>query len=491
MISKNKKYLFCNAAAVLAIILFVAVFSFLSSGRHSSLKSYLNDLGTYDQIVWNTLKGDFFGNSANMLSEKNYLGSHFSPILLVFVPFYAVFASPKWLLFLQALAVGTGSIPIYLFAREKLKSHTAGLIFLLSFLSYPILHNSILYDFHEVVFAIPFASFAFYFLEKKNNKCFILFAALLSLSQEHLPLLVFMMGLYACFIQKRWKLGIIVGAASLSYFFLVMTVIMPFFSSTGNSALISGNSVYPSRYAWLGSSFSEIVKKIVSHPFGILFTILGPERLKFFFALLLPVLSLGLFSAPFLIALPVIFINFLSSNSMTYSIYFYHSAVIIPFIFFASVLTFKKWFGEDVFMRRIFLSSIILVSIGSCVQYTTLPLNPNYYLSDYRPDSHARKINEIVKIVPAGASLSVQHNLGPHFSERKKIYRFPIEMDKTDYIVLDQTDPYRSNPKQIFGFEYALQMGIDDWKNKIEELKKSENHDLIYDNDGYLVFKKK
>ena len=488
---KNKKYLFCNIAVFLLVLFFVAYFSFLSFGRHDSLKSYLNDLGTYDQVIWNTAHGNFFDNSANMLNARNYLGAHFSPILLLFVPFYAIFASPKWLLFFQALAVGIGSIPIYLFAKEKLRSSGAGLVFLFSFLSYPVLHNSILYDFHEVVFAIPFASFAFYFLEKRNDKWFIIFSILLALSQEHMVLLVLAMGLYAAFIQKRWKFGGLVSFVSLGYFFLVLMVLMPFFSKTGSSALIANSSQYASRYAWLGVSFPEIIKKIFLSPGSILVALLNPEKLKFLFTLLLPILSLSLFSAPFLLIIPILLINFLSSNSMTYSPYFYHSATLIPFLLFAAIVTFQKWFEEDVFIKRLFLVLIILASIGSCIEYTVSPLGTKYHLADYLPDSHAKKIVEIKKIISAEASLSVQHNLGAHFSERKELYRFPFKANEVDYIILDQVDPYLANEEQVFKFDYALQMDRDEWKRKIEELRGSDSFEKIYDEDGWLVFRRR
>ena len=487
---KIKKFLKADNVAFALIAVFVIIFTLLSFGRHDSLKSYLNDLGTYDQVIWNTLHGRFFQMTVSMLDEKNYLGAHFSPILLFFVPFYAILASPKWLLFFQALSAGLGGVPIYWYAKEKLKKAHFALVFLAAYLCYPFLLNGILYDFHEVVFAVSFAAFAFYFMEKENYRLFVFFSVLLALTQEHLVLLVFMMGLCLIFIKGRRKIGAIVSVASLAYFFLVMTVLMPHFSSTGSSALIANNSTYPARYAWLGSSFGEILKNIVTHPVQIVQILLSPDRVNYLFELIIPTFSLALYAWPILILLPLVAINLLSAIPMTFNVYFYHSAVMAPFIFFAAIITFRRWFLGNRLLENIFLTCLLAASVISAFAWSVTPFSTHYSLADYIPDTHAQNIEIVKSLIPSDAVISVQHNLGPHFSERAELYRFPLHYQDAQYVVLDTTDPYRNDPRQLFQFEYALQTSVDDLDAKIEELKKSPDRSLIYDTDGYLVFKK-
>jgi uncharacterized membrane protein len=478
-------------SAYVLVVFFILIFTFLSFGRHDSLKSYLNDLGTYDQVIWNTLHGDFFQSSAIMVAEKNYLAAHFSPILILFVPFYFVHATPKWLLFFQALAVGLSALPIYWFAKGKLKNAYIALIFLAGYLLYPVLANGLMYDFHEVVLATVFASFAFYFLEKQNDRLFLFFSVLLALSQEHLPLLVFMMGLYLVFIKKRKKFGLAVSLISLAYFILVIKVFMPFFSSNGQLSLLVNDPIYGSRYAWLGKDISEIARNILSHPGTVIKTMVTKPRPDYLFRLIAPVFSLGLFSWPILIIFPLLLINLLSSNGMMFNIFFYHSAVLSPFIFFSSIITFRRWFSADRILRRTFLALIAGAVLLAAYCWGVTPLSPNYQISDYIPNKHAKNIIEVKKILPLDASLSVQHNLGPHFSERKDIFRFPLASREAEYVLLDKKNPYQNNQKQAFGFGYALQMDISDWSKSIEELEKSDKYELAYNNDGYLLFKKK
>ena len=44
---------------------------------------------------------------------------------------------------------------------------------------------------------------------------------------------------------------------------------------------------------------------------------------------------------------------------------------------------------------------------------------------------------------------------------------------------------------QYFQFPYALQMDVAQWKDDIAELKNSPDFNLVYNQDGYLLFKKK
>lgn len=489
IVSKMKNISQPDWAVYALIILFVLIFTLLSFGRHDALKSYLNDIGVYDQAIWNTLHGNFFKASSIMVAEKNYLAAHFSPILVIFLPLYLIWANPKWFLFLQALAVGLSALPIYWFAKEKSKNYYFSFVFLASYLIYPVLSNGILYDFHEVVLAAVFASFALYYLERGRDRPFLAFSVLLALSQEHLALLVFMMGLYLAFVKKRLKFGLIVAFLALSYFGFVVFVLMPFFSSTGQLAHLLNDPVYGARYGWLGKNMPEIVKNILSHPDAVFKALVSRPRLDYLFRLVAPVFSLALFSWPILFILPLLAINLLSANGMMFNVFFYHSAVLSPFIFFAGILTFRRWFFSDLFLRRIFLVLVAGASVFAAYFWSVTPFSPNYRVSDYIPDEHAKKIKEVKKILPESASLSVQHNLGPHFSQRKEISRFPLAWDEAAYILLDETNPFRGNPKQLFGFEYALQMNPLEWQNDIEGLKKSDKYDLVYSEDGYLLFK--
>src|SRR5262249_10223 len=62
------------------------------------------DNGIYSNLVWNLVNGNWFYSG---VLNRNHLGEHFSPIIVVFAPFFIVHPSPVWLLGAQGLAVGT------------------------------------------------------------------------------------------------------------------------------------------------------------------------------------------------------------------------------------------------------------------------------------------------------------------------------------------------------------------------------------------------
>ena len=63
------------------------VFAAFAVGRHRAYESTAYDFGFFDQVVWNTSRGDWFETS---FVGYNFLGQHFEPILLVFAGLYSL-----------------------------------------------------------------------------------------------------------------------------------------------------------------------------------------------------------------------------------------------------------------------------------------------------------------------------------------------------------------------------------------------------------------
>ncbi|MBU1148725.1 DUF2079 domain-containing protein [Patescibacteria group bacterium] len=478
----------------LFIIGFIILFAYLSFARHDALKSYMNDLGAIDQVIWNTSHGHFFEGSSVMLSQSfdyNYLGAHFGIILFFLTPFYWIWSSPKMLLLIQVVAVALGGLPIYWLAKEKLKSGWAGLVFLLGFLLYPAIQNALLYDFHEVVLAVPLILYAIYFLLKDKRNLFILFAVLACFCQEQIALIFVMIGLYVILVRKQKKFGLIICGSSLLWFILLLAVIMPVFSSTGEPELLQSESgIYFSRYAWLGDSFPQIIRYIFTNPGEIISHFLQMEKLRYLFYLLMPVFGLAVFSPIVLIALPIVAINMLSSIEMPFNLNFYHSAILTPMIFWAAIVALKKNFGDNKKYTAFFLVMVLLASLVTNYLFTLTPWAKDYSGDDFAVTEHSKKIEEIKTIIPDQASLSVQHNLGSHFTQRRDIYRFPLALHQAEYVLLDFTNPYRNNSDQYFKFDYAVQLSRDKWVNLTTDVFNNPEYGVRYFQDGYLIFQR-
>jgi len=496
----NFKFRSINFFAYLVIFLFIVYFSYLSVARHLALKTYQNDLGVYSQLTWNTLQGRFFEASGAMLQVTlnsyyttdehfNYLSAHFSPLLIIFAPLYAIWSDPRLFLIIQALLVGLSALPIYWLAREKLKSALAGLLLLLSYLFYPIINNALLYDFHEVTFGAPLVTFALWFFYKKKIGPMLICLFLLLLLQEQASLIVLMFGVYLM-IKKNLKLGLAISVIALGYFILVVFYLMPLFSAAGEVVL------FKDRYGWLGQNFSEAFRTIIREPLTVLKAMLGFRQLEFLSIMLMPLLYLPLLSGLFILALPIILINFLSKINMTYSVYFYHSAIIIGIIYLAIINVLARLFKNPL-IQKILLGLILISTLIFSYFYSLTPLAKKYHWSDYHISDNAKLIKEVKKLIPDSAALSIQNNLGPHFANRQKLFHFPYMLEQADYVILDINDPYAANQQAVFKFNSAL-MGeqnfnlqyFDWWFSSVGQMFKRPDFGIIYSQDGWLVFQK-
>lgn len=504
---KKFKLISIDNVAIFLLVLFIIYFSYLSLARHAALMTSQNDLGTYSQLTWNTLHGRFFEASGAMLAVTltednkinehfNYLSAHFSPILLFFVPWYAIWSDPRIFLIIQAIAVGLAALPIYWLTKEKLKSKLAGLLIIISYLFYPIIHNALLYDFHEVTFAVPLVTFALWYCYRKKFLLMSVFLFLLMLVQEHTSLIVFMFGIYLALFNKKKKLGLIIAGIALGYFLLVIFYLMPHFSTTGSLVLLKSEASAVQRYAWLGSNFPEIFNNFVNKPGWVISNMFGFKQLEYLIILLLPLLYLSIFSEIILLSLPILAISFLSQLSMTYSEYFYHSVIVVGIIYISAIYALSRIF-KNYITQKILLIVMIVVTLIFSYFYSLTPFSKRYYWSDYQPSKNSKLLKEVKKIIPADATIVVQNNLGPHFSNRQYLFPFPFMLERADYVILDIADPFSKNKSSIFKFNTAL-MGEQNfnlkyfswWFGNVIKMFSQSDFGVIYFKDGWLVFQK-
>ena len=458
------------------LLIYTVVFTHLSFVRHDSLKSYMNDLGGFDRIVWALLNGDL-----SVASSR--LGVHFDPILAAFVPLYAIYATPKILLFVQSAALALGGIPIYLLAREKLQSRLAASIFMGSYLLHPVIQYSNLHDFHPVTLAVPLLAFAFYSLEREKYKLFLVLVFLSILCKEQISLIVFMFGIYIFLVKKNKAMGLSVSILGLFSFSIIMGWIIPFFSPTGMHPLLH-------RYHWLGGDLYQIIKTLFLHPLFVFETIATWDRgisLIHLFGSLAIVPAFG-FPA-LLMALPDFFINILSVNPMVYGVFYYHWSTTIPFLYFAAIL------GTSLIRKNRKQLHVILGYIGPMslfLWFSIAPSSPysmNPWDTTWSVSKNTDLLEEIWEIIPEEETLSVQNNLGAHFSQREKIHTFPVRSESADYVLVGIFNPYHGFRKKD-NFEYAVKLTTTEYEQNIRKLFNNPDYGVFYARDQYIIFKK-
>lgn len=497
MIVKNlKKY---DLLAILFyIVCYTIIFSFYSILRHISFHTSTFDFGIFNQIFWNMVHNGTQTNTLEtaqttlhllrhgneFISETlftprpavpiNHLGVHFSLILYLLAPIYAIFQSPKTLLISQSFMLGLGALPLYLIAKKKTQSILFSQAICLTYLLYPTLPILSLYDFHEFSFAPVLILSTLYFLETNKYKYFWLFFALTLFIKEELALSGFFIGLYIALGKKERKLGVLVSLVSLIYFIVTIKIFMPFFGQPYN---------FSDRYLEFASStndsYSKIIYNILSQPLHTLkYIFFNVDKLSYLKTLFLPVLLLPLFSGiSFILLIPSLLINLLSSFPPQYSIYYQYTAVIIPFLFFTTIIgynniskKFKKY--REIIPYALLVLSIItaLTNIISLTLNHTLPIPPRYHQDI--------TLANIIKKIPPNASVAGAQEIIPQFAERKEVWLFPA-INNAEYALFDISENANYSPAGYIN-TFAI----------LKNLLRQKKYGVLDFTENYILLKK-
>lgn len=479
-----------------SVVAFILIFTYLSFAQHNGLKTQMNDLGNMEQPIYNTSRGKFLQTSNYIVNgtpmQINRIGVHANFIFLLFAPIYALYANPKILLFTQISLISLGSVPLYLIGKKLFKKKASlALVVPIVYLINPMVHDVALYDFHAIALAMPLLIFAFYFMFTKRYLLFYVFAIILALCKEDAVLLVFMIGLYILLIQKQKFHGTLTSLTSIFYFFLLVKIIMPQHSEGTSLYLVN------QRYSYLGNTIFEVAKNLITNPQILIESLIDKLKLLYLITLLVPVLFLPLLSLEIiLLSLPSLTINLLSSNVIThYPFQYYHTAPILSFIFVATIFSLNRILSiqQNTLLKKYMVHILLLTSIVFSLIFSPAPHSMISSWEEFQVSSHAKDINIIKKHIPTDKSLSVQNNLGPHFSQREKIATFPFNWSDYDYILLDINDPYyitRFSPRQR-NFFFAVQMQLNKYEKSVLDIFNNENYGIeMFTEEGYLLFKK-
>ncbi|MBU2442607.1 MAG: DUF2079 domain-containing protein, partial [Nanoarchaeota archaeon] len=304
---------------------------------------YIYEIGFIEQAEWNTLNGNFFSSVSN---GGNHFARHNSPILFIFLPIYYLFENITIFIILTNLLIAISAVPIYLFAKEYLKSKKAGIVFMISYLLFPSFYYSNLRSFHPIMLSVSFLAFALYFLYKKNVKFFLISIILAMLTNETVSFIVFMIGIYTL-IKYDKKLGLILMIIGITWFQLSTTVIMPHFSTETKYPFIK------ELYGHLGTDFKEIITTIITKPGYALSYGSLEGKIIYFRSLFQHTFFISLLAPEVLIiGIPVIIQNIFSASGYKYDILAHYSYPLIPLIMYATIIGIKR-------IRKLFKKNIL------------------------------------------------------------------------------------------------------------------------------------
>ncbi len=471
-----------RATVVILAASYAILFTFLTFRLQDSFNTYAFDLGNMDQAAWNTIHGRILAFT-NMEGVSTRLGIHCEPTLILVSTIYWLWSNPKALLLLQTLALASGAIPVYAVARMELKGRWAPVALAASYLLFPSLEAVNLSEFHTVALSAPLLLWAFYFAMTDRWAVYAVASALAAGTKEEVGLDVAMIGLYLAATRRNWRPAV-VAVAGIAWSMIAILVVIPAFNPHNSSP-------YTGYYAYLGHDIPHVVLTLVTHPWipvACMVTGTGPAYMN---SLLAPVGFLSLLSPErLLLGLPSLLINILSDDgNMARVNTFHYTAPIIPAIMVAAITGARR--ASAVLGTRRPLAAmaetvVMVVLLASSMVYHRLegftPLSVRFSVPAIT--AHDMVGYQVLKAVPADASLSVQDALNPHVSEREKLYIFP-RVDDAEYVLADQLRDSNSSDPEKPSMKHRYELRI------LDDLMKSGDFDVVLKMDGYVLLKRK
>lgn len=487
-------------ALVVLIVLEIAFLFFYGISRHSNYLTSINDLGHMDQAVWGTLNGNWFLNSDTFGKPISRLGIHFDPILAVFVPLYALSPSVTWLTLAQSVAIPMVALPTYFLARRVCRSEQESFFWAATCLFSPFMLSAASWDFHPVSLAAPFIALALLAVEKKQYLVLLLACLLIMLCKEHFGVLVVGFGVLWFIRYREWKQSSLLIMIGSVFFIFVLKVIMPAFSPTGQHLMLSEDLGQLSRYGWLGQSIQEIVLTLLSNHFDVIRRVLlDMGGLTYLVLLFIPFLFMPVLGFEFLLpGLADLLVNLLSANPMPRSLYAYHSVTLIPVCVIASIYgCHRVGRMQTIFSSKqlAFASLAITLVIGwVSFPFYTLPGGLGFWQPKRLFDLHDPNYAQIRGLITPEMSLSVQANVGAHFTQREEVYLYPDKIGIAEAVVLRLESPTtrigERDPSQVASLAHHLQMDPYVYLDSAKRLLRDQEYPRVVWADPWLIFLK-
>lgn len=439
------------SSVLLAAALFWVICTVLVLQRYYSFyPTYVSfDQGIFNQVFWNNLHGRLFESSLSStesslvmqgeLPDVAYrrLGQHFTPALLLWLPFYALFPSPAGLSVLQVTLVTLAGLVLYTLARHYHPPQLSAWIAVSFYAAIAVISPTVA-NFHDIC-QIPLFIFGLLLAYEKRLWPGVWLLALLTLLvREDSGVVLFGVGFYFLASRRQVRLGGALCGLSLAYMLLLTNLVMPLFSAD-----ISQRFMIEQFGQFVDSpeaSTLQVLWGILSNPIRLiqeLFTPFDPT-LRYLLGQWLPLAFVTVISpsAWLLAGFPILKILIQQEVITSLSLHLRYAMTLAPGLFYGAVLW---WTAHPALFQqrrfRQFWAGCIALSL-----LLTVTANPNRALSFIIPDSiqpwvyvspmrqaeHSRAIRSLLVQIPDQASVTATDHIVAHLSNRREVLRFPM-----------------------------------------------------------------
>ncbi|MHC1708660.1 MAG: DUF2079 domain-containing protein [Bacteroidales bacterium] len=443
MLSRLRKIFTPFSVTLLIFILFTVIYCLISLVNHYQFRTYAADLGIFEHAMYSfsRFRADYI--TLHLYSENpSFLGDHFSPLVMLFVPFYWLFGS-YGLLILQILAVGAGAAAVYKCVQHFSKWTWLPVLISLQYFSILSIYSSLAYDFHTNVVAAGLFPWLIYFYFKEKRQWVLLLFFIIIIAKETMPIWMAFVFTGLMLMKRRnvkdyLRFEIPVIVFSLIYFYLVVNNIMP--------SLREGKGTDQMRlYASLGDGIPGIIRNLFTKP-GVFIEALYKsnstdpqfDHVKTEFHLMVLFsggLALLLRPQWLIMLIPLYAQKMLSDNPGLWGINNHYSIEFVPVLCLATADLLSRIPRKQVVYSLAGLQALLTMG------YTATKLedrqhewydrvnNQFYTCEHYDSMLNLKAVYEILDNIPDDIALSVSPELSPHLASRDKIYCFPVVRD--------------------------------------------------------------
>jgi uncharacterized membrane protein len=449
-----KAFIMVNVLLLVFVVLYAVVMSYLSLVKYYTFHATAWDLGVFSQSMYTTLNfNKFFYNNLELGSHFHV---HFSPILFLCLPFYAINQNSTTLLVLQAIVVALGGVPLYFLAKKEFESSKHSVAFIALYFLYPALHGANLFDFHPEAF-IPLLGFsALYFYKNEKWGRYFIFLMALLMVKEDMPLIAIGIGLCGFFsniklllkkkINKTLIIALLTIFIGIAWLFLAFSMVSYFVRLDGYESLWDyGYSHHTMNvYGEFGKGGPlNVFSYMISNPLESIAQISNPpsQKLIFIAALFLPVCMLAFLDIPhILLFLPTLLELMFASNPYYFDITYHYPFQLAPTIFVATIYGIRKicMINKQMTINTKTLTHVLLtMAIATLITllFTTQIIMQNIPLTVNKTDEIK---NKVISLIPMDTNPSIltQNDYFPHVCN--SIYSYAYwNTTSVDYILID------------------------------------------------------
>ena len=407
------------------------------------------DQGIFNQVFWNTLHGHGFESSlssteSSLVMQGNLpdaayrrLGQHFTPALLLWLPWYALFPSAAGLSVLQVTLVTIAGLVLYVLARHYHPPQLAGMI-AASFYGAIAVISPTLANFHDIC-QMPLYLFGLLLaLEKRRWGLLWLCAALTLLVREDSGVVLFGIGFFLAVSRRSVRIGLALCAASLVYMLGITNLVMPLFSEdVSKRFMIEQFGQFVDKPE---ASTIDIIKGILSNPIRLAVELVTPidPTIRYLLGQWVPLAFVSVISPStwLLSCFPLLKVLIQREDLTALSLHLRYAMTVVPGLFYGAILWWSahpnQWRSR---FRQIWIGCIVLSL------FFTITSNPNRALSFAIPDSfqpwvyvspprqwqHSQAIHSLLSQIPPNASVTATDHIVAHVSSRRQVLRFPMQ----------------------------------------------------------------